>query len=75
MKMWSEDPLDEAHYDDALWGYTICAFEEWKNRDVAQWNDPIIDWLFLMGCPDWMGVNNCTVSGVQTMRFGTVVLS
>ena len=50
--------VDEVHYDDALWAYTICAFEEWKNRDVTRWNDPIIDRLFLMGCPDWTGVDN-----------------
>ena len=55
--------------------YTIRAFEEWKSRDVARWNDPIIDQLFLMGCPDWTGVDNRMVSGIQTMRFGTVVLS
>ena len=75
LKVWNEDPLDEVHYDDALWAYTIRAFEEWKNRDVARWNDPIIDRLFLMGCPDWTGVDNRTVAGIQTMRFGTVVLS
>ena len=67
--------LDEVHYDDALWVYTIRAFEEWKNHDVTRWNDPIIDWLFLMGCPDWTGVDNRMVSGIQVMRFGTVVLS
>ena len=38
--------MDEVHYDDALWAYTIRAFEEWKNRDVNRWNDPIIDRLF-----------------------------
>ena len=75
LKVWNEDPLDEVHYDDALWVYTICAFEEWKNCDVTHWNNPIIDQLFLMGCPDWTGVDNHTVSGIQVMRFGTVVLS
>ena len=75
MKTWNEDPLDEVHYDDALWVYTIRAFKEWKNCDVTRWNDLIIDWLFLMGCPDWMGVDNCTVTGIQVMRFGMVVLS
>ena len=74
LKVWNEDPLDEVHYDDTLWAYTIRAFEEWKNRDVTHWNDPIIDRLFLMGCPDWTGVDNCTVLGIQTMRFGMVVL-
>ena len=67
--------MDEIHYDDALWAYTIRAFEEWKNRDVTRWNDPIIDQLFLMGCLDWTGVNNSMVSGIQVMQFGTVVLS
>src|SRR6202034_2300891 len=75
LRTWNEDPFDEIHYDDALWAYTIRAFEEWKNRDVARWNDPIIDRLFLMGCPDWVGFDNRTVSGIQTMRYGVVVLS
>ena len=75
LRVWNEDPLDEIHYDDALWAYTIRAFEEWKNRDVTRWNDPIIDRLFLMGCLDWTGVDNRMVSGIQTMRFGMVVLS
>ena len=74
MKTWNEDPLDEVHYNDALWVYTIHAFEEWKNRDITSWNDPIMDWLFLMGCPDWTGVDNCTVSGIQVMRFSMMVL-
>ena len=67
--------MDEVHYNDALWVYTICAYEEWKNRDVTHWNDPIIDRLFLMGCPDWMGTDKRMITGIQVMRFGTVVLS
>ena len=55
--------------------YTIHAFEEWKNHNVTHWNNPIIDQLFLMGCPDWTGVDNHMVLGIQVMRFGTVVLS
>ena len=75
LRAWNGDPLDEVHYDDALWVYTICAFKEWKNCDVTRWNDPIINWLFLMGCPDWTGVDNRMVLGIQVMWFGTVVLS
>ena len=67
--------MDKVHYNDALWAYTICAFEEWKNHDVTHWNNPIIDWLFLMGCPDWTGTDNRTITGIQVMQFGMVVLS
>ena len=74
LKTWNEDPLDEVHYNDALWAYTIRAFEEWKNRDVTRWNDPIIDQLFLMGCLDWTGTDNCMISGIQVTQFGMVVL-
>ena len=33
---WNKDPFDEVHFDDALWAYSIRAFEEWRNRDVNQ---------------------------------------
>jgi hypothetical protein len=75
LEAWDEDPLDEVHYDDALWAYTIKAFEDWKARDVDHWNDPIIDRLFLMGGPDWHHPDAQTNAGIQTMRFGLVVLS
>ena len=30
--------------------------------------------MTLMGCPDWMGMDNCMIMGIQMMWFGTVVL-
>ena len=69
---WNEDPFDEVHFDDALWAYSIRAFEEWRNRDVNQWMDPIVDRLMLMGCPDWVDPDNRTASSIQLMRFATV---
>ena len=64
---WNEDP-----FDDALWAYSIRAFEEWRNRNVDQWLDPIVDRLMLMGCPDWVDPDNRTASSIQSMRFATV---
>ena len=64
---WNEDPFDEIHFDDALW-----AFEEWRNHDVDQWLDPIVDCLMLMGCPDWVDPDNRMASSIQSMQFATV---
>ena len=75
LKTWNKDPLDEVHHDNALWAYTMHAFEEWKNCNVTCWNDPIINQLFLMGCLDWTGTDNCMITGIQVMWFGVVVLS
>jgi hypothetical protein len=69
---WNEDCFDELHYDDALWAYTIRAFEAWKNRDVDQWDDPVVDRLMLMGCPDWIDPNARMPASIQAMRFATV---
>ena len=69
---WNKDPFDEVHLDDALWAYSIRAFEEWRNRDVDQWLDPVINCLMLMGCPDWVNPDNWTVSSIQSMRFEMV---
>ena len=67
-------PLDrvEVHFDDALWAYSIRAFEEWRNCDVNQWLDPVVDCLMLMGCPDWVNPDNWTASSIQPMWFVTV---
>ena len=64
---WNEDP-----FDNALWAYSIRAFEEWRNCDVDQWMDPIVDRLMLMGCPDWVNPDNRMASSIQSMRFATV---
>ena len=69
---WNEDPFIEIHFDDALWAYTIRAFEEWKNHDVDQWTDPIVDCLMLMGCPDWIDPDCCMSAGIQAMWFAMV---
>ena len=69
---WNEDPFDEVHFDDALWAYSIRAFEEWRNHNVDQWMDPIVDCLMLMGCLDWVDPDNRTASSIQSMRFAMV---
>ena len=69
---WNEDPFDEVHFDDTLWAYSIRAFEEWRNRDVDQWLDPIVNRLMLMGCPDWVETDNRMAASIQAMRFAMV---
>ena len=46
---WNEDPFDKIHFDNVLWAYSIRAFEEWRNCDVDQWLDPVVNRLMLMG--------------------------
>ena len=66
---WNEDPFNEIHYNDALWAYTIRAFEEWRNHNVDQWTDPIVNRLMLMGFPDWVDPDCCQLARIQAMQF------
>ena len=61
--------LAPSDYDDALWAYTVRAFEEWRNRDVRRWNDPVFDRLMIMGAEDWMGENHRHAQSIQAMRY------
>ena len=70
---WWSTTLDNCHFDDAIWGYTIRAFNDWKNWDLSRWNDPVLDDLFIMGLLDWIGENHRYAQSIQSMRF-TLVL-
>ena len=50
-------------------GYTIRAFDNWKNWDPSQWNNPVLDNLFIMGSLDWIGENHRYVQSIQSMQF------
>ena len=65
--------LDDCHFDDAIWGYTVCAFDDWKNRDPSRWNNPVLDNLFIMGSLDWIGENHRYAQSIQSMRFALVL--
>ena len=34
------------------------AFDNWKNQGPAQWQDPVLDWLVLMGTLNWAGFDH-----------------
>ena len=61
--------LDDCHFDDAIWGYTVCAFDDWKNWDPSQWNDPVLDDLFIMGLLDWIGENHRYAQSILVRTF------
>ena len=65
--------MDDCHFDDAIWGYTVRAFDDWQNWDPSQWNDPVFDNLVIMGSWDWIRENHRFQQSIQSMRF-TLVL-
>ena len=68
---WRSTTLDNCHFDDALWGYTV--FDDWLNRDPSQWNDPVLDNLFIVGSLDWIGENYRYAQSIQSMWFALVL--
>ena len=70
---WRSTTLDNCHFDDAIWGYTVRAFDDWSNRDPSRWNDPVLDNLFIMGSLDWIGENHRYAQSIQSMWFALVL--
>ena len=54
---WADDILNECHFDDRLWGYTIRIVEEFRVRDPAVFTDGVLYNLMRMGAMDWRGEN------------------
>ena len=70
---WKNETFDDLHYDNALWAYTIRAFEEWRNCNIRRWNNPVFNRLMIMGSEDWMGENHWHAQSIQAMRFVMVM--
>ena len=54
---WVNDILNECHYNDRLWGYTIRVVEELRTRDPVVFTDGVLYNLMWMGIMDWTGEN------------------
>ena len=52
---WADDILNECHYNDHLWGYTICVMEELQTQDPTVFTDGVLYNLMQMGVMDWSG--------------------
>ena len=54
---WVNDILNECHFDDRLWGYTIHIVKELRIRDPAVFTDGVLYNLMRMGVMDWTSEN------------------
>ena len=72
---WINDILNECHFDDCLWGYTIRVVEELRTRDLAVFTDGVLYNLMRMGVMDWTGENARGNQSTQAMRLATALAS
>ena len=72
---WINDILNECHFDDRLWGYTIRVVEELHTRDLVVFTDGVLYNLMQMGVMDWTGENARGNQSTQAMRLATVLAS
>ena len=54
---WTNNILNECHYDDHLWGYTIHVVEELQTHDPVVFTDGVLYNLMWMGVMDWTREN------------------
>jgi hypothetical protein len=72
---WNADTLDECHFSDALWGYTVRVFKEFRNRDEGRWTDPVFNRLITMGCEDWRKADTRGPQAILAMRYSVALAS
>ena len=72
---WANYILNECHYDDRLWGYTIRVVEELCTHDPVVFTDGVLFNLMLMGVNDWTGENVQGNQSTQAMRLATTLAS
>ena len=72
---WANGILNECHYDDCLWGYTICIIEELHTRDPAVFTDGVLYNLMRMGVNNWTGENAHGNQSTEAMCLATVLAS
>ena len=72
---WINDILNECHYDDRLWGYTIRVVEELCTHDPAVFTNGVLYNLMRMGVMDWTGENVRMNQSTQAMHLATVLAS
>ena len=52
---WANDILNECHFNDRLWGYTIWVVEELHTHDPAVFTNGVLFNLMRMGVNNWVG--------------------
>ena len=72
---WINDILNECHFDDHLWGYTIRVVEELRTRDLVVFTNGVLYNLMRMGVMDWTGENAWGNQSTQAMRLATALAS
>ena len=72
---WANDILNECHFNDRLWGYTIRIVEELRVHDPAVFTDGVLYNLMQMGVMDWTGENTRGNQSTQAMRLATALAS
>ena len=72
---WINDILNECHFDNRLWGYTIGVVEELCTRDLVVFTDGVLYNLMRMGVMDWTGENARGNQSTQAMHLATVLVS
>ena len=72
---WANDILNECHFDDCLWGYTIRVVEELRTCDPTVFTDGVVFNLMRMGVNNWVGENSRGNQSTQAMRLATVLTS
>ena len=72
---WINNILNECHFDDCLWGYTIHVVEELRTCDPVVFTDGVLYNLMRMGVMDWTGENARGNQSTQAMRLATALAS
>ena len=72
---WINDILNECHFDDYLWGYTICVVKELRTRDPVVFTDGVLYNLMRMGVMDWTGENTRGNQSTQAMHLAAALAS
>ena len=72
---WAKHILNKCHFDDRLWGYTICIVEELRTHDPVVFTDGVLYNLMQMGVMDWSGENSWMNQSTQAMHLTTTLAS
>ena len=72
---WVNDILNECHFNDRLWGYTIRVVKELCTCDPAVFIDGDLYNLMQMGVMDWTGENARGNQSTQAMCLATALAS
>ena len=70
---WVNDILNECHFDNRLWGYTIRIVEELHTCDLVVFTDGVLYNLMRMGVLDWTRENAQGNQSTQAMRLATAL--